>query len=79
MNSSLYVLGAGNTCKYIVMEKYGNSKKEGEKRVWISKKKWQQLEKRLADLETQIQSQPEKTIEYINKLTRDNKQSPLIV
>lgn len=29
------------------------------KRVWISKKKWQQLEKRLADLEKQVQSQPD--------------------
>jgi hypothetical protein len=47
--------------------------------VWISKKKWQQLEKRLADLEKQVQNQPEKTIEYINKSTRDNKKSPLVI
>lgn len=25
--------------------------------MWISKKKWQQLEKRIADLERQVQSQ----------------------
>lgn len=46
--------------------------------MWISKKKWQQLEERLADLEKQVQNQPEKTVEYINKLTTDNKKSPLV-
>lgn len=28
-------------------------------KVWISKKKWEALEKRVADLEGQIQSQPQ--------------------
>lgn len=27
--------------------------------MWISKKKWQRLEKRLADLEEQVQSRPD--------------------
>ena len=40
---------------------YQNNKKlikEGDKnKVWISKKKWKQLEKRIADLENRIQDQ----------------------
>lgn len=31
----------------------------GGKKVWISKKKWKRLEKRIADLEMKIQSQQE--------------------
>lgn len=31
--------------------------------MWISKKKWQSLEKRVADLERQVQGQPDVKIE----------------
>lgn len=30
--------------------------------MWISKKKWQELEKRVADLEGQVQGQPEEKL-----------------
>jgi len=30
--------------------------------VWISKKKWKQLEKRIADLEKKVQDQPKEII-----------------
>lgn len=33
--------------------------------MWISKKKWKDLEKRVADLEGQIQSQPQEIIDAI--------------
>lgn len=33
--------------------------------MWVSKKKWQALEKRVADLEGQVQSQPIKLYENI--------------
>lgn len=35
--------------------------------VWVSKKKWQALEKRVADLEGRVQSQPNVIIESISK------------
>lgn len=35
--------------------------------MWISKKKWEALEKRVADLEGQVQSQPDVIIETISK------------
>ena len=35
--------------------------------VWISKKKWQAREKRVADLEEQVQGQPDVIIESISK------------
>lgn len=31
--------------------------------VWISKRKWQTFEKRIADLERQVQSQPTRSID----------------
>jgi hypothetical protein len=33
--------------------------------MWISKKKWKALEKRVADLEGQVQSQPDLKVEDI--------------
>lgn len=35
--------------------------------MWISKKKWDALEKRVADLEGQVQSQPNAIIESLSK------------
>ncbi|MFR1834036.1 MAG: hypothetical protein ACLSX5_12885 [Lachnospiraceae bacterium] len=35
--------------------------------MWISKKKWPALEKRVADLEGRVQSQPNAIIESISK------------
>lgn len=35
--------------------------------MWITKKKWKALEKRIADLEGQVQSQPDVIIEAISK------------
>lgn len=34
--------------------------------MWISRKKWSELEKRVADLEKQIQSQPQENVNAIN-------------
>ena len=34
--------------------------------MWISKKKWEALEKRIADLELQVQSQQEKLVAFRN-------------
>lgn len=34
--------------------------------MWISKKRWQLLEKKIADLEVQVQSQQEIMMEYMN-------------
>lgn len=39
----------------------------GENKVWISKKKWKQLEKRIADLEKKIQDQPKEIISIISQ------------
>lgn len=47
--------------------------------MWISKKKYKQLEKRLADLEKMVQDQPEKVISEINKITKAQGASPLIM
>lgn len=47
--------------------------------MFVSRKRWKALEKRVADLERQIQSQPENTIEIINELTKNDKKSPLII
>lgn len=33
--------------------------------VWISKQKWENLEKRIADLEVVIQSQPKEIVEIL--------------
>lgn len=38
--------------------------------MWISKKKWQDLEKRVADLEGQVQDQPYKIVEMISNQLR---------
>lgn len=35
--------------------------------VWVSKKKWEELEKRVADLEGQVQSQPQEIIDAITE------------
>lgn len=35
--------------------------------VWISKKKWRALEKRVADLEVQVQRQPQEIIDAITE------------
>ena len=35
--------------------------------VWVSKKKWKELEKRVADLEGQVQSQPQEIIDAITE------------
>ena len=35
--------------------------------MWISKKKWRALEKRVADLEGQVQSQPQEIIDAITE------------
>lgn len=47
--------------------------------MWISKKKWQALEKKVADLEGQVQSQPNLKVEdikrVIEKHDRDTKRS----
>lgn len=48
--------------------------------MWISKKKYKKLEKRIADLEKQVQSQQlaQTVISEINDITRKNKSSPLL-
>ena len=33
--------------------------------MWISRKKWSELEKRIADLENQVQSQPQEIVNAI--------------
>lgn len=43
--------------------------------MWISRKKWKVLEKRVADLEKEVQSQPEKLVKTVqeqicNQLTK---------
>lgn len=38
--------------------------------MWVSKKKWQALEKRVADLEGQAQSQPQEIINVISQQLR---------
>lgn len=38
--------------------------------MWISKKKWQALEKRVADIEGQVQSQPQEIINVISQQLR---------
>jgi hypothetical protein len=47
--------------------------------MWISKKKWEALEKRVADLEGKIQGQPNLKVEdikhVIEKHERDTKRS----
>lgn len=40
--------------------------------MWISKKRWKELEKRVADLEEEVQSQPSKIVEHIAKELRKN-------
>ena len=35
--------------------------------VWVSKKKWEELEKRVAVLEGQVQSQPQEIIDAITE------------
>ena len=35
--------------------------------MWVSKKKWEELEKRVADLEGQVQSQPQEIIDAITE------------
>ncbi|WP_368377849.1 hypothetical protein [[Clostridium] symbiosum] len=35
--------------------------------MWISKKKWRAFEKRVADLEVQVQSQPQEIIDAITE------------
>ena len=40
--------------------------KKGDEKMWISKKKWEALEKRIADLELQVQSQQEKLVAFRN-------------
>lgn len=49
--------------------------------MWISKKKYKKLEKRIADLEKQVQSQQlaQTVIAEINDITRKNKNSPLLM
>ena len=34
--------------------------------MWISNKKWKELEKRVADLEKQVQDQPQEIIEIVS-------------
>lgn len=42
--------------------------------MWISKKKWQQLEKRIADLERAVQSQQiESSPEFVNTVIAEIK------
>lgn len=48
------------------MEKEG-----GERGMWISKKKWQAMEKRVADLEGQVQSQPKEILNTISQQLRN--------
>lgn len=38
--------------------------------MWISKKKWHALEKRVADLEGQVQNQPQEIINVISQQLR---------
>lgn len=33
--------------------------------MWVSKKKWNELEKRVADLEEKVQSQPKAIVQHI--------------
>lgn len=39
--------------------------------MWISKKKWQSLEKRVADLEREVRGQPEKVMIAIQNQLRN--------
>ena len=39
-----------------------SKKQKGDEKMWISKRKWKALEKRVADLEREVQGQPEKII-----------------
>lgn len=48
---------------------FAKLKKEGEKTMWISRKKWRNLEKRIAGLEREVQSQQETAL-YYEKLKR---------
>ena len=47
--------------------------------MWIQKKKWKALEKRIADLEKEVQSQPQKVIAEINQQTKETGKSPLVI
>lgn len=47
--------------------------------MWISKKKIKAIEKKIADLERMIQSQPQKTINEINHITKETGKSPLVM
>lgn len=39
--------------------------------MWISRKRWQSLEKRVADLEVQVQSQPKEILNTIPQQLRN--------
>ena len=39
--------------------------------MWISKKEWQQMEKRVADLEKRVQDQPLEIISAINGIKNE--------
>lgn len=47
--------------------------------MWISKKKFKELEKRIADLEKEVQSQPEKIMKHITESVKKVSGKNLII